>query len=130
MTGAYIVADEAYKIFKQQGLSGNIVLTTSANAVVAKKGSLAYDTSKAAANHLVRDATGLPVSAGPAEATIIGNVLVQSIAHGRFASLADARPYVGSSVQLKSFTPQVSAGYEEAQRRYAIIETRYVPQTV
>jgi rhamnulose-1-phosphate aldolase/alcohol dehydrogenase len=55
VTGAYIVADEAYKIFKEQGLRGNIVLTTSANAVVAKKGSLAYDTSKAAANHLVRE---------------------------------------------------------------------------
>ena len=55
VTGAYIVTDEANKIFKQQGLSGNVVLTTSANAVVAKKGSLAYDTSKAAANHLVRE---------------------------------------------------------------------------
>lgn len=55
VTGAYIVADEAYKIFRKQGLPGNIVLTTSANAVVAKKGSLAYDTSKAAANHLVRE---------------------------------------------------------------------------
>jgi rhamnulose-1-phosphate aldolase/alcohol dehydrogenase len=55
VTGAYIVADEAYKIFQQQRLRGNIVLTTSANAVVAKKGSLAYDTSKAAANHLVRE---------------------------------------------------------------------------
>ena len=31
------------------------MLTTSANAVVAKKGSVAYDTSKAAANHLVRE---------------------------------------------------------------------------
>jgi rhamnulose-1-phosphate aldolase/alcohol dehydrogenase len=55
VTGAYIVADEAHKVFKQQGLRGNVVLTTSANAVVAKKGSLAYDTSKAAANHLVRE---------------------------------------------------------------------------
>jgi rhamnulose-1-phosphate aldolase/alcohol dehydrogenase len=55
VTGAYIVADEAHRIFKQQGLRGNIVLTTSANAIVAKKGSLAYDTSKAAANHLVRE---------------------------------------------------------------------------
>ena len=53
--GAYIVADEAQNVFKRQGLPGNIVLTTSANAVVAKKGSLAYDTSKAAANHLVRE---------------------------------------------------------------------------
>jgi len=55
VTGVYIVADEANKIFRKQGLTGNIVVTTSANAVVAKKGSLAYDTSKAAANHLVRE---------------------------------------------------------------------------
>jgi len=55
VTGAYLVADEANKILKRQGLAANIVLTTSANAVVAKKGSLAYDTSKAAANHLVRE---------------------------------------------------------------------------
>ena len=38
-----------------QGLRANLVLTTSANAVVAKKGSPAYDVSKAAANHLVRE---------------------------------------------------------------------------
>jgi len=55
VTGSYFVADEAYKTWKEQGLRGNLVLTTSANAVVAKKGSVAYDTSKAAANHLVRE---------------------------------------------------------------------------
>lgn len=55
VTGAYTVADEAFKIFKRQGLPASIVITTSANAVVAKKGSVAYDTSKAAANHLVRE---------------------------------------------------------------------------
>jgi rhamnulose-1-phosphate aldolase/alcohol dehydrogenase len=55
VTGAYIAADEARRIFDAQGLPASIVLTTSANAVVAKKGSLAYDTSKAAANHLVRE---------------------------------------------------------------------------
>ncbi|MFN8001932.1 MAG: bifunctional rhamnulose-1-phosphate aldolase/short-chain dehydrogenase [Acidobacteriota bacterium] len=55
VTGAYLVADEAAQILKRQGLPANLVLTTSANAVVAKKGSLAYDTSKAAANHLVRE---------------------------------------------------------------------------
>jgi rhamnulose-1-phosphate aldolase/alcohol dehydrogenase len=55
VTGAYIVADEAHKIFKQQGLAASVVITTSANAVVAKKGSLAYDASKSAANHLVRE---------------------------------------------------------------------------
>ncbi len=55
VTGSYIVGDEAAKTWKEQGLRGNLVLTTSANAAVAKKGSLAYDTSKAAANHLVRE---------------------------------------------------------------------------
>ncbi len=55
VTGSYLVADEAFKTWKEQGLRGNLVLTTSANAVVAKKGMLAYDTSKAAANHLVRE---------------------------------------------------------------------------
>jgi NAD(P)-dependent dehydrogenase (short-subunit alcohol dehydrogenase family) len=53
--GSYIVADEAGKIMRRQSLPANLVLTTSANAVVAKKGSLAYDASKAAANHLVRE---------------------------------------------------------------------------
>ncbi len=55
VTGSYYVADEAAKTWREQGLPGNLVLTTSANAVVAKKGSVAYDTSKAAANHLVRE---------------------------------------------------------------------------
>lgn len=55
VTGSYLVADEAFKTWKEQGLRGNLVLTTSANAAVAKKGSVAYDTSKAAANHLVRE---------------------------------------------------------------------------
>jgi rhamnulose-1-phosphate aldolase/alcohol dehydrogenase len=55
VTGPYLVADEAKRVFDRQGLPATVVLTTSANAVVAKKGSLAYDTSKAAANHLVRE---------------------------------------------------------------------------
>jgi rhamnulose-1-phosphate aldolase/alcohol dehydrogenase len=55
VTGSYLVGDEAFKTWKEQGMRGNLVLTTSANAAVAKKGSVAYDTSKAAANHLVRE---------------------------------------------------------------------------
>jgi rhamnulose-1-phosphate aldolase/alcohol dehydrogenase len=53
--GGYIIGDEARKIWEAQGLRGSLVLTTSVNAAVSKKGSLAYDTSKAAANHLVRE---------------------------------------------------------------------------
>ncbi len=60
--GAHTVVDEARAIFTRQGLTGSIVLTTSVNAVVSKKGSLAYDASKAAANHLTR---GLAVELAP-----------------------------------------------------------------
>lgn len=53
--GGYIAADSAGAIWEAQGLPGSLVLTTSVNAAVSKKGSVAYDTSKAAANHLVRE---------------------------------------------------------------------------
>ncbi|MES2201647.1 MAG: bifunctional rhamnulose-1-phosphate aldolase/short-chain dehydrogenase [candidate division FCPU426 bacterium] len=53
--GAYLVADEARALFLAQDLRASMLLTTSVNAVASKKGSLAYDTSKAAANHLVRE---------------------------------------------------------------------------
>ncbi|HUF10548.1 MAG TPA: bifunctional rhamnulose-1-phosphate aldolase/short-chain dehydrogenase [Rhodothermales bacterium] len=53
--GPYVVADEAKKIWKKQDLEGALVITTSVNGVVAKRGSFAYDASKAATNHLVRE---------------------------------------------------------------------------
>ena len=62
VTANYILADEAAKIFAKQNLDGSIVLTSSANAVVPKHGSEAYDVSKAALSHLVRE---LAVSLSP-----------------------------------------------------------------
>jgi rhamnose utilization protein RhaD (predicted bifunctional aldolase and dehydrogenase)/NAD(P)-dependent dehydrogenase (short-subunit alcohol dehydrogenase family) len=60
VTANYLLADEAAKLFTEQGLDGSIVLTSSANAVVSKRGSEAYDVSKAAVSHLVRElAVGL-----------------------------------------------------------------------
>jgi rhamnulose-1-phosphate aldolase/alcohol dehydrogenase len=55
VTGPSIVADEAATVWRAQNLRGSLVITTSVNAAVAKRGSLAYDTSKSAANHLVRE---------------------------------------------------------------------------
>jgi rhamnose utilization protein RhaD (predicted bifunctional aldolase and dehydrogenase)/NAD(P)-dependent dehydrogenase (short-subunit alcohol dehydrogenase family) len=60
VTANYLLADELTKLFKEQGLPVSIVLTSSANAVVSKRGSEAYDVSKAALSHLVRElAVGL-----------------------------------------------------------------------
>jgi rhamnose utilization protein RhaD (predicted bifunctional aldolase and dehydrogenase)/NAD(P)-dependent dehydrogenase (short-subunit alcohol dehydrogenase family) len=55
VTANYLLADEADKIFQVQGIETSIVLTSSANAVVAKRGSEAYDVSKAAVSHLIRE---------------------------------------------------------------------------
>ncbi len=55
VTGNYLVAQEAAWIFQDQQLPCSLVLTGSANAVVPKQGSEAYDVSKAALNHLIRE---------------------------------------------------------------------------
>jgi rhamnulose-1-phosphate aldolase/alcohol dehydrogenase len=55
LLGAMLAADEAQRVMSAQATEGSIVLISSANAVVAKKGSWAYDTGKAALNHLVRE---------------------------------------------------------------------------
>ncbi|MGA2559798.1 MAG: bifunctional rhamnulose-1-phosphate aldolase/short-chain dehydrogenase [Terracidiphilus sp.] len=62
VTANYLLADEAARLFNEQALDSAIVLTSSANAVVSKRGSEAYDVSKAALSHLVRE---LAVSLSP-----------------------------------------------------------------
>jgi rhamnulokinase len=56
-------------------------------------------------NQATADASRLHVSTGPVEATVIGNVLVQAIAHGRFASLDEARQYVADNVPVQNYVP-------------------------
>jgi rhamnulokinase len=76
-------------------------------------------------NQATANASGLTVLAGPLEATVTGNVLVQAVAAGRFASLAKARRHVAENVSLRKFTPQRSHALTESARRYATVEARY-----
>jgi len=62
VTGNYLLARETAWVFSDQNLTASIVLSSSANAVVPKKGSEAYDTSKTALNHLIRE---LAIKLGP-----------------------------------------------------------------
>ncbi len=62
VTANYLLADEAAAIFAKQDLPASLVFTSSANAVVSKRGSEAYDVSKAAVSHLIRE---LAVSLSP-----------------------------------------------------------------
>jgi rhamnose utilization protein RhaD (predicted bifunctional aldolase and dehydrogenase)/NAD(P)-dependent dehydrogenase (short-subunit alcohol dehydrogenase family) len=55
VTGNYLLARATEPAFREQQLPCAMVLTSSANAVVPKKGSEAYDSSKAALSHLIRE---------------------------------------------------------------------------
>lgn len=77
-------------------------------------------------NRATADATGLTVLAGPVEATVTGNVLVQAVSRGRFASLSEARRHVAQNVRLKKFAPAPAPASVERARRYAGLEARYV----
>ncbi len=74
-------------------------------------------------NQATANATGLPVLAGPVEATVLGNVLVQAIVSGRFQSLSEARQHIAQNIELKEFTPRLSPAWEDACHRYAKIES-------
>ena len=76
-------------------------------------------------NQATANATGKPVLAGPVEATVIGNVLVQAVACGCFETLADARQHVAANLNLRRFDPQPSAAWENAALRFAEIEARF-----
>jgi rhamnulokinase len=78
-------------------------------------------------NQATADATGLPVKAGPVEATALGNLLVQAIARGRFSSLQEARAYVARHVAPKEFVPRRGA-FAGLSERYAAIEERFTGQ--
>lgn len=58
---------------------------------------------------LTADATRRPVVAGPVEATALGNIMVQALAHGRVDSLEEIRDVVGSSVETTRYEPRGDA---------------------
>lgn len=64
------------------------------------------------------NATGLPVIAGPVEATAIGNLLVQAMAHGELADLAQLREVVRRSFPLITYEPADRAAWDEAYARF------------
>lgn len=58
---------------------------------------------------MVADECGLPIIAGPAEASAVGNLLVQFCAQGAFCSLEDARRVVGPSLECGTYLPRAAS---------------------
>lgn len=69
-------------------------------------------------NQFAADACGVDVVAGPVEATAAGNVLVQAIAMGHVASLADARAVVRRSFPVRHYPPGDRSGWTTAMERF------------
>jgi rhamnulokinase len=70
-------------------------------------------------SQLTADCCRCEVLAGPVEATALGNVLVQAMASGEIASLAEGREAIGRSFPLETYQPTGDAGsWDEAFARF------------
>ncbi len=69
-------------------------------------------------NQFTANATGLPVIAGPSEATVIGNAVVQLITLGELDSIRDARQIISNMKELKYYEPEEKEIWDEAYGRY------------
>jgi len=68
--------------------------------------------------------SGLPVLAGPAEATLIGNLLVQAIGLGELGSLAEAREVIRNSFAPAVYEPAERNAWDEAYGRFRELAPR------
>lgn len=73
-------------------------------------------------NQMTADVTGKLVLAGPREATVLGNGLVQLIALGELRNLEQARQMMARMDVVKSYEPRSSAAWDEAFDRYRKLE--------
>jgi rhamnulokinase len=67
-------------------------------------------------NQFASNSTGLEVIAGPAEATSIGNIILQAIAVGELKDLADARRVIKNSIEVKSYYPSNVEAWQNAYK--------------
>jgi rhamnulokinase len=76
-------------------------------------------------NQFTADATGLPVYAGPAEATTIGNVLLQAITTGSIGSLQEGRQIVNNSASMRKFDARDSARWSAQYGRFLALNQKF-----
>jgi len=68
---------------------------------------------------MAADACGRRVVAGPIEATAIGNLMLQAVAAGDVAGIAEAREVIRNSFPVDEYEPQNTAAWDEAWGRFA-----------
>jgi len=65
-------------------------------------------------NQFTANAIGIPVVAGPSEATAIGNVMIQAMAAGEATDVAGMRQLINRSIPLKTYQPQDTEAWDAA----------------
>lgn len=70
-------------------------------------------------NQLTSDATGLPVTSGPVEATAAGNILVQLMTLREIRSLEEGRDLIRKSFSTRTVEPRRAAGWQAAREAFA-----------
>ena len=65
-------------------------------------------------NQFTANAIGIPVVAGPSEATAIGNVMIQAMAAGAATDVAGMRQLINRSIPLKTYQPQDTEAWDAA----------------
>ena len=70
---------------------------------------------------MAADSLGIPVCAGPVEATALGNIILQFIALGEIESVDEGRRIIAENEKLFSYSPNGDASWDEAYERYVNI---------
>ena len=69
-------------------------------------------------NQITADATGLPVTAGPEEATAVGNAMVQALGLGVISGLSEAQSMILAAFPIRGFKPRDHALWERAYQTF------------
>jgi len=71
---------------------------------------------------MTADACGCEVVSGPAEASSLGNVMMQAVATGHLANINEGRAAIAKSVECSRFAPRSSARWDEAYARFCALQ--------
>ena len=69
-------------------------------------------------NQYTADALGLPVQAGPEEATAVGNLMVQAMGLGIIRSMRDALPLIRKAFPIREYKPRDTPSWNKAYERF------------
>lgn len=72
-------------------------------------------------NQFTADSTGIPVTAGPSEATAVGNIMLQARAAGCVETLQQMRSLIARCIPTEEFLPRQNTGWDEAYDRFRTI---------